>query len=427
MIPSRNSTESSAIITRTAAPPAGSWDRRPGCPGGWSRRATSPARAGRASPVPPLERRRRRRPLSRTSIDQRVARAHQRHRGVGGAGVAGHVGERLRHDEVRRALHLGRRSRIDVDLQRHRDRCACDHRRQRGVEPAVFEDHRVDAAHEVADLLQRGLGLLVRMHDARADGVLVLVVEVLPRRAQLHRQADQALLRAVVQVALDAATLGLGTARRPRRVRSRPRGRGPPAAHARRGRGTTRRSTRVEAAQHHGDPRSDQHHAREARRARRATRRPRTPRRTARTWRCPRAAPTRRAGGPAAPASRTTPRPPARGSALRAAAGAAGSRPPSTAPPSEPVRATAATSSGCCNGATGSEELETEQRRRPRALHVGEAAAADHEQPEQRDGEEDGDDEPERRREQRRPRSVNVTAPTTTSVTRWVRVHHVDA
>ena len=48
------------------------------------------------------------------------------------------------------------------------------------------------------------------------------VVEALPGGAEVHGQGDEALLGAVVQVALDAAALGLGGSRRRRPARSRP-------------------------------------------------------------------------------------------------------------------------------------------------------------------------------------------------------------
>ena len=50
---------------------------------------------------------------------------------------------------------------------------------------------------------ERGLGLLVRVRR-RVHVPLGVVVEVLACRPEIHRQAHQPLLRAVVQVALDA-------------------------------------------------------------------------------------------------------------------------------------------------------------------------------------------------------------------------------
>ena len=176
------------------------------------------AQAGEAgavgpSPAPPA-------PLSRDLDHERVARAHQRHRGVGGAGVLGHVGERLGHHEVGGALDLGatavgltstssetgigaRATTADSAASRPRSS------RITGWMPRTRSRSSCSAA----------LASSCAWHDAPVDRFLVLVVEVLPRRAQLHGQADQALLRAVVQVALDAPALGLGA----------PDGRHPPA------------------------------------------------------------------------------------------------------------------------------------------------------------------------------------------------------
>ena len=147
-----------------------------------------------------------------------------------------------------------------------RDRRAGDDRRQRGVEAAVLEDHRVDAADEVADLPQRRLRLLVGDGHHRASLLDVVVVELLARCPEVGGQRDEALLGAVVQVALDAPPLGLGAVdgRRAARLQlghlggvllvgARPeqgRGRGQLAA----------------AAMPIGDPRGDEHEPDDARR-----------------------------------------------------------------------------------------------------------------------------------------------------------------
>ena len=97
--------------------------------------------------------------------DEPVTGPGDRHVRPGGVGVLGDVRERLVDDEVRRALDGGRRPRGHLDVERDRDRRPGDDRGQRGVEAAVLEDHRVDAAHEVADLAQRRLRLLVGVGD----------------------------------------------------------------------------------------------------------------------------------------------------------------------------------------------------------------------------------------------------------------------
>ena len=154
-------------------------------------------------------RRRRRRPRRRAGRPARLIETD----GAGRPGVLGHVGQRLGDDEVDGALDRRRRALRHVDRQRHRHRAAGDDRRQRGVEPAVLEDRGVEAAHEVAQLGQRLLGLLVRAGDElqRAVGI---GGELLLGPAEVHAERDQPLLRAVVQVALDAAALGLGAVER---------------------------------------------------------------------------------------------------------------------------------------------------------------------------------------------------------------------
>ena len=64
----------------------------------------------------------------------------------------------------------------------------------------------MDAAREVAQLGQRGLGVLVGAREQLRGGLRV-ALDLLARHADLHRQRDQARLRTVVQVALDAAQL----------------------------------------------------------------------------------------------------------------------------------------------------------------------------------------------------------------------------
>ena len=117
------------------------------------------------------------------------------------------------------ALDRGRRALGDRHVEDHRHRRLGDDRRQRGVETAVLEDHRVDAADEVADLRERRLRFLVGVRDHRSR-LFGVVVELLAGRAEPGRQRDQPLLGAVVEIAFDAAPLGLGTVdrRRPARL-----------------------------------------------------------------------------------------------------------------------------------------------------------------------------------------------------------------
>ena len=95
-------------------------------------------------------------PLSRISTTSRSADRAIDDVGPGRAAVAGDVGQRLGDDEVGRALD-GRRAGARRSGRRARPARRPGHDRgQRGVDPAVLEDHRMDAAHEIADLAQAG-------------------------------------------------------------------------------------------------------------------------------------------------------------------------------------------------------------------------------------------------------------------------------
>jgi hypothetical protein len=121
--------------------------------------------------------------------------------GVLCAGVLRDVRQRLGHDEVGGRLDLGREtSHGQADLHGHRhptgdprDCCA---------QPAPPEDRGKDALHELAQLDRCLLGVVERLGQERR-GVLI----VSPKRptGQLERDhgVDEALLRPVVQVALD--------------------------------------------------------------------------------------------------------------------------------------------------------------------------------------------------------------------------------
>ena len=134
--------------------------------------------------------------------------------GVAGAGVLGHVGERLRHHEVGDRLHRGLRPDRHVDVHVDRDRAERGQAGQRRVEAAVGQHRRVHAPDEVAQLGEGLLGLDVRLVDEFPGGVDV-IGELRLGPAELHRQRDQPLLRAVVQVTLDPPPLRLGRVHHP--------------------------------------------------------------------------------------------------------------------------------------------------------------------------------------------------------------------
>ncbi len=90
-----------------------------------------------------------------------------------------------------------------------RDRRARGQRLERGPEPVIAEHGRVDAARELAQLLDGGLRVYARLRDQR-ERALRVAGEARLGEAEGDGHRDHALLRAVVQVALDAAPLGVG-------------------------------------------------------------------------------------------------------------------------------------------------------------------------------------------------------------------------
>ena len=171
--PSRRRTESSTITTRTGAPPAASSGRRPGWPGAGCPRRPGPGRPGRpgrrerCTTAPPT-------PSSVTSTARIGPRRVTRTRTDRRLAVLGHVGEGLADHEVGGGLDGGGRPLGQVDLQVHGDRAAGRERRERGVEPAVGEDGGVDAPHQLPQLRDGPLGLVVGVAD-EGDGRGVVV------------------------------------------------------------------------------------------------------------------------------------------------------------------------------------------------------------------------------------------------------------
>ena len=138
---------------------------------------------------------------------QPAVRARDVDRRPGGVGVLGDVGERFGGDEVGRRLDgAGRRSVADGQLDRHRR--APRERGERGGESFLGEDRRVDAAGERAQLGERVDGLGVRLGEELVEGGAAVGE---PAAGELEREPDpeQALLGAVVEVALEAAPLGV--------------------------------------------------------------------------------------------------------------------------------------------------------------------------------------------------------------------------
>jgi hypothetical protein len=214
--PLRSRTESSAIATRThgstaemiVGPPDGdSTNRSPSTPARRSARPDRPG-AGRVGPADAV--------IADHDVEGagRTGTTVHGHARVAGAGVLGDVGERLGDGEVRDRLHGGPRPDRHVDLDGDRDGAARGEAGQRRVEAAVGEHRRVDAADQFAELDEGGLGLGVRLVDEGGRGVNV-VGELRLRPAEFHRDGDEPLLRAVVQVPLDPPALGLGRVHHP--------------------------------------------------------------------------------------------------------------------------------------------------------------------------------------------------------------------
>src|SRR5262249_57014945 len=97
---------------------------------------------------------------------------------------------------------------VEVDFDTDGQRVAVGERRDGFFETAVGEYRRVDAAREVAELLERLLHALACFDEQLAGG-FGIGRELLLGEADAHAERDEPGLRSVVQVALDPAELGL--------------------------------------------------------------------------------------------------------------------------------------------------------------------------------------------------------------------------
>ena len=171
-------------------------------PSSASRRSASPRRPdaaggiGAADPVVGDDHRRL--PVGAADADDRVR----------GLRVLGDVRHRLRDDVVRGRLdrpgealvrHLG-------DLDGHRR--AGGQRLDRRAQAAVGQDGGMDPAGQLAQLVEALGELVLRLREQLAGGGRVLAQRRLDQ-AQVERDGDQPLLRAVVQVALQPPALGV--------------------------------------------------------------------------------------------------------------------------------------------------------------------------------------------------------------------------
>ena len=207
-MPSRSSARSSAITTRTGPPHTGRWGRRrarrwPAC-----RRARPGACAGRRA----RGRRgwRRRRPSSRTSMRRRPFSRHSAHLGAARLGVLDRVGQRLGDGEVGGELDRRGQAPVEVDLDGGRA-ATCAPRARRSPRPG--------RARTAAPGGCRARGRAARPSRSRASPRAFSTSSRAPSGSRSKRSSamprssasgDEARLRAVVQVALDALQLGGG-------------------------------------------------------------------------------------------------------------------------------------------------------------------------------------------------------------------------
>ena len=128
--------------------------------------------------------------------------------GTGGAAVFGDVGEGLADDEPDGGLDGFRWTSWQVDIDVDGDRASVGEFGYGRGETPVGEYLRMDAADQVAQLVECGLRVVVCLVDelvgrGRVGGALQ------PDHAQRHDQAGESLLGTVVQVAFDATALGV--------------------------------------------------------------------------------------------------------------------------------------------------------------------------------------------------------------------------
>src|SRR6185437_10349029 len=125
------------------------------------------------------------------------------------AGVLGRVLERFQAAEVHGGLDLKAVPAEAGGRDGDRQGRAPAGGAERLAEPAVGEQRRVDAVGEVAQFLDGGLDLVGELVDHQRRRLRVVGDEV-AGEPEVHGEGDQVLLRAVVQVALDPAALGVG-------------------------------------------------------------------------------------------------------------------------------------------------------------------------------------------------------------------------
>ena len=136
------------------------------------------------------------------------------HRRVLGARVLRHVRERLRDHEVGRGLDGGGQATGALTDDVDRDGRARGQRAYRRLEPALGQHHGMDAARQIAQLLEALPELVDRaVEERRRVGTVGHAHACEP---EVQRQRDEPRLRAVVEVALDAPPFAVGRLDQPR-------------------------------------------------------------------------------------------------------------------------------------------------------------------------------------------------------------------
>ena len=123
--------------------------------------------------------------------------------------AAGALPDRLGDHEVSSRLDGGIDGSVGQRREHEQSRSILRERHDRGCEAFLGEHRREDPAREVAQLAEGSAQLRLRPVDALEQLRIALGVEPRARETQSERNSDEMLLRAVVEVALEAAPLGI--------------------------------------------------------------------------------------------------------------------------------------------------------------------------------------------------------------------------
>ncbi len=118
-------------------------------------------------------------------------------------GALGGAAYRVEAAEVHDALDLGRVTADAGAVNRRRDDRTPRHSAERARNPLGTQERRVDPVREVAQIVRRRVDLVGDL----GDQLLVLLVAGLAHQPDLHPKRDQALLGALLEVALQAPPL----------------------------------------------------------------------------------------------------------------------------------------------------------------------------------------------------------------------------